>query len=238
MSIAAESTQRADPRAAALELMTASSSEPRRHRALHRLPGPGVLAAITLSVAVSGFGDTPDPRSTTDDIASYFVRHRIDVFVGVVLVGIALMAMLVVVGGLAGRLHVRGRETTARVAQSSATIAVGVILVGMLLTYAGLSYLIGAEAPGAAKGLFALTILTTPLCAVPLATCLGAIAIGFRRARLGRPWFVWFTGAAALTMAVTACSLAPSPPKLRLCHLHRREDRGSPRFSAARRARG
>lgn len=210
MSVAAGSTQRADPTVAASELMATPSPEPRHRRSMRRLPSAGVFAAVTLSLAVSGFGDTPDPRSTTDDIAGYFVRHRVDVFAGVVLVGIALMVMLVVVGGLAGRLRVRGQETTAGVAQSSAAIAVGAILVGMLLPYAGLSYIIAAEAPDAAKGLFALTILTSPLCALPLATCLGAIAVGFRRARLGRPWFVWFTGAAALIMAVTACSFAAS----------------------------
>lgn len=211
MSVTAESTgRRADITAAARDLKITRSPGPKRPRSLRRLPGPGVLAGITLGVAVSAFGDTPDPRSTTEDIASYFIRHRVDVFVGVVLLGIALMAILVVVNGLAADLHVRGQGNPARLAQSSATVVVGVIVMGMLVPYAGLSYVIGAEAPDAAKGLFALTILTTPVCALPLAACLAALAVGFRRARLGRPWFVCFTGIAAVLMAVTGCSFAGS----------------------------
>jgi hypothetical protein len=172
--------------------------------------GVGVFAGVALGVGVSAFGDTPDPRWTTDEISNYFVHHRTEVFVGVVLLGIASMAVLVVVSGLATNLHARGLQTTARVVQSSATVAVSAILAGMVLPYAGLSYIIGAEAPQAAKGLFALTILATPVCAVPLATCIGALAIGMRRAGLARAWFVWVTGFVAIAMATTACSFAAS----------------------------
>jgi len=163
-----------------------------------------------MGVAVSGFGDTPDPRSTTDEIASYFVSHRTDVLVGVVLLGVALIAMLVVINGLAGDLHLRGRETSAGVVQSSATVAVGIIAAGMLLPYSGLSYIIGAEAPDSAKSVFALTILATPVCALPLAACLGGLAIELGRERLASRWFVWTTGVVAVAMAATACSFAAS----------------------------
>lgn len=211
MSLADETTaHRAHLTAAASDLRATHSLGPRRGWSLLRLHAPGVAAGVILGVAVSTFGDTPDPRSSTQDIAGYFVVHRVDVFVGVVLLGTAGMAFLAVVSGLAADLHARGREATARVAQSSATVAVGVIMMGMVVPYASLGYIIGAETPDAAKGLFALTILTSPLCAVPLATCLGALAFGFRRARLAKPWFVWFTAVAALLLAVTACSFARS----------------------------
>src|SRR3954468_13698435 len=51
-----------------------------------RLGGlPALLAALTLQVAASGLGDTPDTRDSTREIAAYFQEHRTDVFVSVVL---------------------------------------------------------------------------------------------------------------------------------------------------------
>jgi hypothetical protein len=180
----------------------------RRGGVMRRLASVPVVAAVALNVSLGQFGDTPDPRSTTADIAAYFTRHRVDVFIGIVLLGAALMTLIVVVSGLAADLHAAARPTAARVAQSSATLGIGVIVVGVIVPYAALSYIVGAEAPDSAKAVFVSTILTTPVAAVPIATCLGAIAVGSRRARLGPSWFVWVTGATAAVMAVTGCSFA------------------------------
>ena len=94
---------------------------------------------------------------------------------------------------------------SARLAQSSATVAAAAVALGMLLPYVALSYIVAADAPDLGKGLFAITIVVVPVLAVPLATLTAPSGSGCAW-RSGRAWFAWASLAAAALLLVAACS--------------------------------
>jgi len=144
-------------------------------------------------------------------VAAYFTDHRTAVLVGVVLVGVAFLAFLDVVHRQVGGWAVAD-DRLARLAQSSAVLAVAVVLIGLLLPYAGLAYVVGAESPASAKGIFSLTLVSTPLLALPLAAAFAAMAWAGHRRGVDRRWFVVVTAVAALLFAWGACSFQASGP--------------------------
>ena len=170
----------------------------------------GILGGVGLGVGASAFGDAPDPRRSTEEIAAYFVAHGSDVFIGVVLVGLSLMAVLGVTSRVAVLLDRADRRAAARLVSMAMTAAVTVAVAGMLLPDAALSYVIGAESPSGAKPAFVLTILTASVIAVPLATAFATIAVCAWQTRVTSRWFACVTGIAALAFVVSACSYARS----------------------------
>ena len=177
-----------------------------------RAPGFGIAGAVLLWLGASSFGDTPDTRETTAAIADYFIANRTNVLVGAVLFGAGLLCLLAVSSRVAAQLESAGQPGIGRFAHGAATISVAMLLGTVVLIDAGLSYVIGAEAPDAAKALFELTLVATPIAGLALAASMGAIAIGLVRSGSGRRWFRALTGAAAVAFAVTACSFAASGP--------------------------
>ena len=174
------------------------------------MPGPGAIGGVLLFLGLSSFGDTPDTRDTTTQVAQYFTTNRASVFVGCVLFGLGLLCLLAVSGRIGTLLDAAGQASIGRLVQSAGTVAVTLFFAAMLLVYASLSYVIGTEVPDMAKGFFELTLLTTPILALPLAALVGGTAVGLRRAGLGRLWFLILSAVAVVALLVAACSYARS----------------------------
>ena len=166
----------------------------------------GIVAGLGLYVGASAFGDTPDPGESATAIDAYFLANRISIFVGVVIVGIAVMVLLAAVSLVDTRLDDAGAAMSARLAQSAATVAAAAVTLGMLLPYVALGYIVAADAPDLGKGLFAITIVVVPVLAVPFAALTATVGIGLLRVRSGRAWFAWASLAAAALLLVAACS--------------------------------
>ena len=193
-------------------MTTVPTSRRVAHSGRLRAPGFGIAGALLLWLGASSFGDTPDTRDTTTAVAHYFTTNRTNVLVGAALFGAGLLCLLAVSSRVAAQLECAGQPVIGRFAHSAATIAVAMLLGTVVLIDAGLSYVIGAEAPETAKGLFELTLMATPIAGLALAASTGAIAIGLVRSRSRRRWFCALTGATAVVLAVTACSFAESGP--------------------------
>jgi hypothetical protein len=178
-----------------------------RLRALRRRAPPlGIGVAVLLWVGASGFGDTPDTRDTNQQVVEYFLSRRNDIFVAVVLVGLGLLGFVVVACQLAERVtHSEG--TLGRVVQSTAVVSVA-FMAPLLLVPATLSYVVSAEAPAMAKGLFELTLVSMVIAAVPLAVLASTTAVAWRRAGTGQGWFTVMSAIVALGFTVGACSFA------------------------------
>jgi hypothetical protein len=79
------------------------------------------------------------------------------------------------------RAHRGGGSLAGDLSATGAVVAIAVIGVGMLLQYATLSYVVGSEAPGSAKAMFELTLLTAPIVSVPLLVLIASVAWTERR---------------------------------------------------------
>ena len=160
------------------------------------------FGVVVLMVGLSAFGDTPDTRDPTDEVAAWFTDHRTAVLFGVVAVGVAFFAVL----DVALRAVDDADRRPARLAQAALTVAVAVVFLGLLLPYAGLAYVVGEESPESAKAIFSLTLVSTPILALALAVAFGTIAWQGHRAGSARRWFIVVTGVAAALFAWGACS--------------------------------
>ena len=171
-----------------------------------------MVGGVLVFLGASSLGDTPDTRDTTAQVASYFRTNRTTVFVGCVLLGLGLLAVLAVCARIATLLDATGQAGIARFVQSAGTVAATLMLATVVLINASLSYVIGDEAPDMAKGLFELTLVATPLIALALAGLVGGTALGLARASSGRRWFVILSTAIAVAHLVGAVSFARSRP--------------------------
>lgn len=163
-------------------------------------------------LGASSFGDTPDTRDTTAQVAAYFRTNRTTVFVACVLLGMGLLAVLAVCARIAVRLDAAGQPGIARFVPSAGAVAVTLMLATVVLVNASLSYVIGDEAPDMAKGLFELTLVATPLIALALAGLVGGTALGLARSASGRRWFVVLSTTVTVVLLVGAVSFAHSGP--------------------------
>ncbi len=168
----------------------------------------GAAAAAVLYVGLSAFGDTPDPGDPAPQVTAYFTANRVGIRVGVVLVGVALLGLVAVVVRLDHLLRDAGHGGAGTLMVSSATVAAGAVAVGLLLPYVGLTSGVGAEAPGFGKGVFILTVMLTPIVAVPLAALTAATGIALHRAGIGSAWFARASVVVAAVLVVSACSFA------------------------------
>jgi hypothetical protein len=144
--------------------------------ALSRVARPGVLAGVLFFVGAASLGDAPDTRSTTEQIAAYFVTNRNSIFMAVVAFGAAAFSLLWFAARERARSATGGASLSGDLAFGAAVIAAGVFEVGMVLQYATLAYVVGAEAPDSAKAMFELTLLTAPIVSVPLMVLIGSTA--------------------------------------------------------------
>jgi hypothetical protein len=187
----------------------ATGASPRRFR---RAPGLGVVGGVLLYLGASSFGDTPDTRDTTTQVADYFTTNRTSVLVGCVLFALGLLALLAVAARISSLIDAGGEPGIGRFVQSAATVAATLMLGTIVLIDASLSYVIGEEAPDMAKGLFELTLVATPIVAFILAGFIGAAAFGLFRTGIGRRWFAIVSGAMAVVLVVSGVSFAHSGP--------------------------
>ena len=178
-----------------------------------RLGGlPALLAGLTLQVAASGLGDTPDTRDSTGQIAAWFDEHRTDVFVSVVLFTLGALLLGWFAVRVRDRLGAGGYPELGTVALVGTLLGLAVLMSGVVLMYAALSYVVGAEAPDSAKALFELTLAATPVLALPLATLPGAAAWVVLRAGVAPVWFGALSTLAAVLLAIPSVGFARSGP--------------------------
>jgi hypothetical protein len=176
-----------------------------------RLGGlPALLAALTLQVAVSGLGDTPDTRDSTREIAAWFEEHRTDVFVSVVLFTLGALLLGWFAVRVRDRLAAAGFPELGTVALVGTLLGLAVLMCGMVLMYAALAYVVGAEAPESAKALFELSLVATPVLALPLATLPGAAAWAVLRTGVAPRWFGALSTLAAVLLAIPSVGFARS----------------------------
>ncbi len=165
------------------------------------------IAAAAFLVGLGMLGDSPDTRDTTDQIAAYFVAHSGSILTGVVLMAMSVCALLVFGSSLAERFDRVGERVAGRVVQSVSTLVAGLILATMVVVYAVLAYVVGPEAAASAKGLYELTLVTTPVVAAPLAVLYATTAcVTLRTAR--RRWFGWLSAALAVVLVMSVMSYA------------------------------
>jgi hypothetical protein len=175
-------------------------------------PGLGVTGGLLVWIGASLFGDTPDTRDTTAEIAAYFVAHRTSVMVGAVVLGVGLLCLLATVTRATTRVAAAGQADISHFAQSAATVGLGVLFGTVVLINATLAYVVGAEAPAIAKGLFELTLVATPVASLAFAVSLGAVAVGLARSDTASRRSLIVTSLASVVLAVSAASYAASGP--------------------------
>jgi hypothetical protein len=181
-------------------------------RLRHWRPGLGVAGGILMWIGASLFGDTPDTRDTTSEIAVYFVAHRTSVMVGAVVLGAGLLCLLATVTRATTRVAANGQPDISRFAQSAATVGIGVLFGTVVLINATLAYVVGAEAPASAKSLFELTLVATPVASLAFAVSLGAVAVGLARSDTAGRRPLILTSGATVMLAISAVSFAASGP--------------------------
>jgi len=164
-----------------------------------------VASSVILFTGLGSLGDTPDTRSTSAEIADYFVAHRAAVFVAAVFIGVAMMLALVVLSSVSMTLF-DPLSVAGSFVRSAATVVAAVVATTMTLAYAGLAYVIGAETPGSAKPLFELTLVATAVIAVPLAALSSTVGIALWRC--GHRWRAVVSGGAAAVFVLAATSFA------------------------------
>jgi hypothetical protein len=178
----------------------------------HWRPGLGVTGGVLIWIGASLFGDTPDTRDTTAEIAVYFVAHRTNVMVGAIVLGVGLLCLLATVTRAATQMAAAGQADISRFAQSAATVGLGVLFGTVVLINATLAYVVGAEAPAMAKGLFELTLVATPVGSLAFAVSLGAVTVGLARSDTASRRSLIVTSFASVVLAVSAASYAASGP--------------------------
>ena len=147
-------------------------------RRFRTMPLVAIASSVALIVGLSFLGDTPDTRSSSSEIAAYFVAHRTSIFVAVVLIGIAMMLALVALSSLSTTL-VEPASVAAAVVRGTTVVVITTVTIVLTLAYAALAYVVGADTPGSAKPLFELTLVVTPVLAVPLAVLVATVAVAF-----------------------------------------------------------
>jgi len=134
------------------------------------------------------------------------------VMVGAVVLGAGLLCLLATVTRATARVAMDGHPEISRFAQSAATVGIGVLFGTVVLINATLAYVVGAEAPASAKGLFELTLVATPVASLAFAVSLGAVAVGLARSDTADRRSLIVTSVATVMLAVSAVSFAASGP--------------------------
>jgi len=189
---------------------SATATAARKLRQLR--PGLGVTGGVLIWIGASLFGDTPDTRDTTAEIAAYFVAHRTSVMVGAVVLGAGLLCLLATVTRATTRVAAAGHPDISHFAQSAATVGIGALFGTIVLINATLAYVVGSEAPGMAKGLFELTLVATPVASLAFGVSLGAVAAGLARGDTASRRSLIVTSLTTVMLAVSAVSFAASGP--------------------------
>ena len=105
-----------------------------------------------------------------------------------------------------------GQPNISHFAQSAATVGIGALFGTVVLINATLAYVVGAQAPAMAKGLFELTLVATPVASLAFAVSLGAVAAGLARSDTASRRSLIVTALTTVMLAVSAASFAGSGP--------------------------
>jgi hypothetical protein len=174
---------------------------------LARVRRPGVIAGALFFLGAASLGDAPDTRSSSEQIAAYFVDHRTSIFASAILLGGASMALLWFAAGERRRAVAANEAVAGDVAFAAAVAAAGVVTIAMSLQYATLAYVVGAEAPASAKAMFELTLVAAPILSVPLLVLIVSVAWTEHRRR-GRTVRFYASVIAAVLLAPAPFSFA------------------------------
>ena len=169
---------------------------------------PAVFTAVVFLLGVSALGDAPDTRDTSQQIAHYFSVHSSSAYFCAGALTLAMGGLIVFAALVAADADAKGAGELASVMRSTATVVAAGVILGMALMYAALGYVVGAEAPDSAKALFELTLVATPLLAVPIAMLVGATGIAVLTRTVGKRWFGILSLVAAAVTAIAAFAWA------------------------------
>jgi hypothetical protein len=110
------------------------------------------------------------------------------------------------------RLTDGGYPELGTVALVGTLLGLAVLMSGVVLMYAALAYVVGAEAPESAKALYELTLVATPVLALPLATLPAAVSYAVLRTGVTPRWFGALSAVAAVALAAPSVGFARSGP--------------------------
>jgi hypothetical protein len=134
------------------------------------------------------------------------------VFVAAVFLGLGVVALLVFASALGSWLDDARSPVAARLALGSATVVGSVVVVGLARVYASLAYVIGSDVPELAKGLFELTLVATPVAALPMAALVASTVSSMWPRRAGPRWLAVLSAVEVVVPTAAAVSYAEHGP--------------------------
>jgi hypothetical protein len=177
-----------------------------RWERLAALSGFGFVALV---VASNALFSPPGYGASNARMVAYMVDHHRRGLVAGILAGLALIALLWLLGSLASALYAGGERRLAAIAFGGGLLALAVgALQTILLT--GLAFRVAYDDPGAVKGLYDLRAAIGTLLAFPLAALGAATAIAVLRAGLLPRWYGWASAVTAVVTIVRGGALAHS----------------------------
>jgi glucan phosphoethanolaminetransferase (alkaline phosphatase superfamily) len=165
----------------------------------------GALGAITLLVAFSALGDTPDPHDSSAQTAVYFQDHRHDVAVGVAIFAVAFALLSVFFAALVVQLRLQPVAATC-----AGIAAVSTLLLFVLdqVMYETIAFRVASDTPASAKPLFLVTIASVPLLGMTTAVLFASVGYAWRRCALPGRWWSVVSLLAALAVVPSIVSFA------------------------------
>ena len=143
----------------------------------------GGIAFVALTIASFALLSLPAYGASEQTVATYFVHHHRLVLVASSLEGLALVAFLLFLGGLANALRAVGQGELATVAFGGGLLGLAIGAVGTIIITA-LSLRVARDDPSLAKGVYDLRAASSTFLAFPLAALAIATALAMRRGRL------------------------------------------------------
>jgi len=141
------------------------------------------LAFVALTIASFALLSLPGYGASRSAVAFYFVHHHRLVLVAGSLEGLALVAFLWFLGGLASALRAAGQSELAAVAFGGGLLGLAIGAAGTMIMTA-LSLRVARDDPSLAKGLYDLRAASSTFLAFPLAALAMATALAMLRGRL------------------------------------------------------
>ncbi len=167
------------------------------------------FAFVALVVVSNALFSPPGYGASNARLVAYVVHHHRRGLVAGILAGLALIALLWLLGSLATALHAGGERRLAAIAFGGGLLALAVgALQTILLT--GLAFRVAYDDPGSVKGLYDLRAAIGTLLAFPLAALAAATAIAVLRGGLLRRWYGWASAVAAAVTIIRGGALAHS----------------------------
>jgi hypothetical protein len=179
-----------------------------RERSPRLLGAAGVAFVVVTFVGELLKGDSPSPRDSEAEIASWLANHRDGILAGAYIQMIGLFLLALVVLGVVERVWSAQRRPAALAAVG------GVLLIGAYTTYVLLTAIAGYGAatdvePATSKALWGARFVAETFIAFPAALLLGSVAVGaLPRRALFPQWYAACTAAATIAFLVGGAALA------------------------------